>query len=665
MASLWIVHREETLRRGLARLAGAGEDTLAGSPADPVFDAAPAPSMVVLGIGGDMEPELEFTHRLIRRLGDATWILVGDAGDLERARNLFDSLPASFLTWPPEPGVLRSALRASDDGPHSEPLPLSQRPARDALSDRFSRAFSDLDLPELLRAMDPRLGSVPVLLLGEPGTGRATLARYLHHFGPTAGGVLVELRCSPSTHVGELLAALAASRHNPRSRQACTLWLADPERLPATLQQQVSGWVEFGPPAETLCSNTVRWIGTSSDEGLDASLRRTLGHLTLRIPPLRERPDLLPNLANQTASSWSATRGLPPRRLGEDALAVLEEYPWPGNLRELEAVVEQSLAGSANDPLGAEDLLVEGEPFAPIGGVAWSAPAGAPSAATDEPVVQAHFEPVDAPALPAQEAAALFEARSEPPARPEPPDEAGAEVRPGASDETAEPSTDAARQGGTGPDLLRLAAAMSHEVRNPLTAVRAGTELLPDRYADREFREQFAQVAGDGLGRLERVVSRLDRLASFSPPEAKLLDVCGLLEEVLDERRGRIHERRLLVLEELDRSRPQAECDPEQLRFALEALLDTAIELVPERGHIYLASRRNSVGLGGGPSVRVLLRFRGPQLGAEEAPAVGLTPATRSLDLVLAEVALHAQGATLTLDTSDGSETVILVDLPS
>jgi DNA-binding NtrC family response regulator len=658
MTSLWIVHREEAPRRALARLAAAGAESVAGGPSDPVFDTGSAPEVVLLGLAGNLEAELEFAHRQSRRLPGAGWVLVGDGAVLERARRLFDRLPAHFLAWPPEVAALRGALRTAAIRREPEPLPLSQRPLRDAVAERFARAFGDLELPELLRALDPRLAAVPVLILGERGSGRGTLARYLHHFGGTAGGALVELRCGPETRAADLRERLAACRGIPRCRQACLLWLAEPERLAPALQDELAGWIELAPPEETLASPTLRWVSTSRGVGLEASLRRAAGGLSIQIPPLRERPDLIVPLATETARSWCGARGVPARRLAEDALAILEEYPWPGNLRELEAVVEQSLAASAADPLGADDLVLDGEPFAPLGGRARGA---RPAPRREAPVAAERAEPeVEeevVSALPVEEADFLLEGLE--PLEEEGEEEAeGAEApepRPQPAPAPPAPRSTAAAPG----DLARLAAALGHEVRNPLTSVRVFAELLPERYRDPEFRSEFARLAAEGLSRAEGALARLERLAAFAPPQPRPVDVAGLLEDLLDKRRSRIHERRLLVLEELDRGRPTAFCDPEQLRFACEGLLDAAIELVPERGHIYLASKRTA------PGVRVLLRWRGPESAPERAPHPQISPAANALDLALAEIAVRAQGGALTLDTSDRSETLVVVDLPS
>ena len=94
-----------------------------------------------------------------------------------------------YLNFTPFGCLLRSFLwaLAARPGPDS----LSLRGYRDRLNDRFTRWFSDLlggDALELLRVMDPRLATVPLVLRGEGGTGRALFARYVHTFGGDAAG---------------------------------------------------------------------------------------------------------------------------------------------------------------------------------------------------------------------------------------------------------------------------------------------------------------------------------------------------------------------------------------------------------------------------------------------------------------------------------------------
>ena len=73
---------------------------------------------------------------------------------------------------------------------------------------------------------------------------------------------------------------------------------------------------------------------------------------------------------------------------------------------------------------------------------------------------------------------------------------------------------------------------ITHEVRNPLTAIRTFAELLPERYGDRDFRSRFASYVTDGVERVDRVIDALGRLASLGPPDRKPVDLSKLLEVV-------------------------------------------------------------------------------------------------------------------------------------
>ena len=75
-----------------------------GAPNEPLFDSAGAPDTVLLGLAGDLERELEFAQRMSRKLQRSGWVVLGAASELERARSLFDTVPAEFLSYPPPAG---------------------------------------------------------------------------------------------------------------------------------------------------------------------------------------------------------------------------------------------------------------------------------------------------------------------------------------------------------------------------------------------------------------------------------------------------------------------------------------------------------------------------------------------------------------------------------
>jgi len=641
MQTVWIIHRDLPLRTALARLAGVGETAILAAPGDPVLDEVAPADVVVVGLGEDFEVELQFAHRAAGRLAGARWILLADRRQVERARRLFDTIDSVVLAYPPEPRQLRNLIRHPPARGVRDPLPLSQRPARDRLGDRFARWFADLDVPVLLRILDPQLADVPLLIQGEPGTGRGLLARYVHTFGGPGIGGLIRCVCSEGATPEDLLKAIAAQGQRlTAAAPPCTVWLEDADRLSAATQRQLEGWVEFGLPAGTLPTASVRWIGTVADDGeaLDPQLRQTLGAFVIRIPPVRERGGLIAPFVADTALAWCAAHGGRPRRFGEDAIAVLEEYPWPGNLRELESAIVQTLLSSSANPVRADDLKHEGFALAPL----------APETLEAWP--------------PAEEELEVFAFEEEPP-EPEAVEPAETET---AAEGEPEPVEAAASARISGDEIQRLVGAVSHEVRNPLTTIRTFAELLPTRYSDADFRSQFSELVGRGVDRIEEVVAELSQLAALSAPESEAIDVANLLEELLDQRRDLIHERRLLVLKELDKARPLAFGDSEQLREALDGLLRKCLELVPQRGDVYFASRHHDAGLRGMPSLRVLVRFNGPRGEAPGAgpPVAGVSPAENALEFVVAEAVVRNQGGALTVQ-SEGDETVLLLDLPA
>jgi DNA-binding NtrC family response regulator len=642
MSRLWIVHRDPRARAALSRLAAAPHDALLGAPGDPVFASAPAPDAVLLGVAAPFEAELEFVHQQAARLRASAWILIGERAELGHARPLFDAIDADWLAHPPEAAALRRRLRALARRAGPLPLPLSERALRDALAARIARWFGDLDLPALLRALDPRLADVPVLVRGEPGSGRASLARYIHAFGGTRGGAFAQVACTPGLSLAELRDAVAAAAREALASAPAAICLLDVDRLDPRLQRELLDWIELAPPPGLLRARKPRWLATAGpgdgDEALDPALRQALAGLTLRIPPLRERAASIPALVKDLAARFCAARAERPRRFDEDALRVLGEHPWPGNLRELESVVVQTLAASSSDPLTPADLEQDGEPFAPVDAEAFGAvlledgPAEAAVESLelpDEPVPRREREPAPLP----------------PPAREEPP-------APGPTPAAA------------GPGLQPLAAALDHELRNPLTGIQTFAELLPERWADEEFRARFAERTRADLRRIEGTLESLSRAAALGAPAPEPVDVTGLLSELLEAQRDAIRERRLLVLQELDAQRGEARVDPDQLRFALDALLGACFTLVPERGDVYLASKHHPSGLRGQPSLRVLIRFHGPERGSRsELPDV--SPLRNSLGFVLTEHVVRANGGTFAINDNEGNETVVILELPA
>ena len=667
MSNLWIVHRDPRTRAALARLAPPGEVRTLG-PGDPAVDREPAPRAVLLGVAGDLELELDFCDRLLPRLRQARVVLLCDPGREAEVRRLFDALDAELLPWPPDRRQVRELLAAP--GPAARPL--SERRRRAALAECFARWFADLDAPGLLRALDPGLAPLPLVLRGERGTGRSLLARYAHAFGAGQPGVLAVLPAAALRDLGDVVHRLAEPCRRA-ARDGMMVLLEEAGELRPALARDLADLVAFGLPPELPAPARLRFVATAREhDRIEPVLEAALGGLALRIPPLRERTAAIPALAEATADAFRRETGAPRRSFAPDAIAALREYPWPGNLFEFERVIWRTLALAPGEPVTAEMLRFDEElelELGPVGatgepdsGVPGGATRSRPPPPPEGPARPPEAVPEPAPAAPRN---AGGRRTPEPTAKPGAGESAPATgvAKPPAPEPAVARAETASAAGGEEAELRRLAAALAHEIGNPLATLRTFVSLLPERFDDPEFRERFGELVGPALERLSGVAERLGRLSSLPEGELEPVDVIALLREILDAHRATRQRRRLVVLEELEEAMPPVRGDAELLRVALDGLVATALERVPERGDVYVVSRVHPPppGSGAPATVRLVMHLRGRAGSAAEPPSL---PDTEPA-VALARLVVRIHGGDLLVDTRRPREMVVVLDLPA
>jgi len=356
---IWILHRDADQRAALERMIAADDLSRVGSPTDIEFETCAPPRVVVLGLAGDIEVELEFAHRNGGRLGNCRWLLLTSEFEEAELLGLFDTVEAHVLTAPHSAAQLRGAIREAL-GARIAPDSLSVRRYRDRLAERFIRWFDDLGVGELLRAMDPKHANVPLVIRGEPGTGRALFARYVHTFGGHASGgtmPFVEIDCSAAREGADLLAPIK----RVAGAASATLLLERLEELPASLSNSLLEWIEYGLPPGVASGTRLRWVASLPPQGAaeDTPLLAAFAGLSISIPPVRERLGAIAPFTRASSRVWSKPAGQQAREFAADAIALLEQHSWPGNFRELEAVVIRALAEHAADPLEARHLRIE------------------------------------------------------------------------------------------------------------------------------------------------------------------------------------------------------------------------------------------------------------------------------------------------------------------
>src|SRR5438094_1009986 len=208
--------------------------------------------------------------------------------------------------------------------------------------------------------------NVPVLITGESGTGKELVARAIYQHGPRAKAPFLALNCAaiPENLLESELfghekgAFTGADRKRIGKFEQChggTLFLDEIGDMPMALQAKILrllqeqsfervGGNETVRTDVRLIAATHRDLKAWSAEGkFRPDLYYRLGVFTIHLPPLRERGDDLPMLVQHYLRRFSRDLGREVQEVAPEALERLRNYPWPGNIPELQSVLEQAL----------------------------------------------------------------------------------------------------------------------------------------------------------------------------------------------------------------------------------------------------------------------------------------------------------------------------------
>jgi DNA-binding NtrC family response regulator len=181
----------------------------------------------------------------------------------------------------------------------------------------------------------------PVLVRGERGSGKETVARAVHAFSPDPAAPLVHER--------------AAALDVDRLRELCagpgTLLLDEVGELSPAAAHRLTTWLHEGAGARVVATVTRSADAALPHDGLDQSLYFALAVIDLDVPPLRARKSDLPLLA-----AHALRHARPPRALTEAAMSRLLVHDWPGNVGELIAVLRRAAALAQGELIDENEL---------------------------------------------------------------------------------------------------------------------------------------------------------------------------------------------------------------------------------------------------------------------------------------------------------------------
>ncbi|MEG3192756.1 sigma-54-dependent transcriptional regulator [Lysobacter sp. D1-1-M9] len=293
-------------------------------------------------------------------------------GNVEAAVEALKAGAFDFVAKPVDLAVLRDLVR------HALEIDHSRRGSPDVVASRLhgqSPAMASLrqTIAKVARSQ------APVYIAGESGVGKELTARTIHAEGGRAAGPFIPVNCGAiptelmeSEFFGHKKGSFTgAHADKPGLFQAAdggTLFLDEVAELPLAMQVKLLRAIQeksiraVGANAEAIVdvrilSATHKDLGALVAEGrFRQDLYYRINVIELRVPPLRERREDLPGLSRMILERLAGDQGRTVPHLGEDALAALQDYPFPGNVRELENILERALAMAEGDTLDAADL---------------------------------------------------------------------------------------------------------------------------------------------------------------------------------------------------------------------------------------------------------------------------------------------------------------------
>jgi len=396
-----VVEDEEKLRRVIElQLISAGFEVDQAGTAEEGLKLADRADLILTDLRLPRMDGLELI-RAIRRQNAATPIVVITAfGTVE---NAVEAMKAGAFDFLPKPFSMDHLMAVVHKALEVRSLRDENRKLREELVRRYSfeniigRSPAMQEIFATIERVAPTRATV--LIAGESGTGKDLIARAIHYHSPRRDRPFVKINCTAipenlmeselfGYEKGAFTGAAASKPGRFELADTGTVFLDEIGDVPPNIQVKLLRVLqerEF----ERLGSNRTRQIDVRVIAATNADLRAALEQgafredlyyrlnvVPINVPPLRERKEDIPALAEHFLRKYAAEFSRPVKAISEGALRVLLGYHWPGNVRELENVIERSLLLCAGEILEASDIKLDpaprnsrpaGEPLLPEG----------------------------------------------------------------------------------------------------------------------------------------------------------------------------------------------------------------------------------------------------------------------------------------------------------
>jgi two-component system, NtrC family, response regulator HydG len=390
MARILVADDHDAVREGmilsLTRLGHEVQGVRGGAEALAAYRKRPA-DVVVTDLRMVPVDGIEVVRRLREADPEATVVVVSAHGTIPVAVEAMREGAIDFLEKPFAPEVLRARVEKAIEI------------ARERRGARTARARAEALEQDLVREHDPHglvgrsepmrrvleqvhkvaVTDATVLVLGESGTGKELVARALHDASPRRGGPFVSVSCAAipeglleSELFGHEKGAFTGAIRRKLGRfelaHEGTLFLDEVGEIPPATQvkllrvlqercfERVGGEETVEVDVRVVSATNRDLAALARDGRFREDLYYRLDVVSIVLPPLRERPGDVEELARHFLSKLAPRLGRPVTGFTPEALECLRRHRWPGNVRELENVLEQALVFADGERVRVEDL---------------------------------------------------------------------------------------------------------------------------------------------------------------------------------------------------------------------------------------------------------------------------------------------------------------------
>lgn len=364
MSKLLVVDDEQSICWGLTRLGESlGHEVIAAASAEQAFDEVERqrPDAVILDVRLPGMDGISAIEHFQRQLGSVPIIVITAYGDLQTAveavrRGAFDYIAKPFDVEKVKGALVRALVSRRDD--------FVESPASAHLEGMVGRSAA---MQEVYKRIALAVASdASVLLSGESGTGKQLAARAIHRYSRRAAAPFVAVSVAAlstslaeSELFGHVRGAFAGAEEDRSGilvqAQGGTLYLDEVAEIPLPTQVKLLRALEHNEVvpvgSNQVATTDCRVISATSQDLFQRTaagqfrhdLLYRLGAFQIELPPLRERPEDIGELASYFVERLAGNQDQQPARLTTQALAELESRPWYGNVRELRNAIEHAL----------------------------------------------------------------------------------------------------------------------------------------------------------------------------------------------------------------------------------------------------------------------------------------------------------------------------------